>query len=108
MMMKTETYPEFEAIARRFLAEHHEIHHEWRKVKSIFDSRTDLICEPGSNREIFATLRSWQIAIGTNGEHEDFEDFGRGLSDKELAQEAFTYFVELLKRNGIFVEDRKQ
>ncbi len=100
--MKTvDTHNEFEVMAREFLAEQPTIRHEWEKISGIRDSRTDLICEPGTNKEVFATLRNWQIAIGTKTEHTDFEDFGRDLTEKEVAVEAFARFVTILKMNGV-------
>jgi len=104
---KIDTHVEFEAVGRKFLAEHPEIRHEWRQISEFADSRTDLVCEPGSDHEVFATLRSWQIVIGTKNEDTDFEDFGRGLSDKAIALEAFEHFVALLKRNGLVGDEQR-
>ena len=54
-----------------------------------------------SPNEVYASLLDWQIAVGVaKGEHEDFEDFGRGLSDEAVAAEAFGHFVALLKKTG--------
>ena len=39
-------------------------------------------------------------AGATAGEHEDFEDFGRGLSENEVVREAFDHFVEILSETG--------
>ena len=90
-------------LARQaFLAQHPTIPHEWRDVASRWSgSRRDLVCGPGQTNEVFASLLGPQIAIGaTRGEHEDFEDFGRGLSDEEVAREAFNRFVEILTEAG--------
>lgn len=103
-MKRIETHEEFETIAREFLTQHPEIKHEWKKISEFLDSRTDLVCESRPNEGVFATLRSWQIVIGTENEDTDFEDFGRGLSDREVALEAFALFVDLLRRKGLLVQ----
>ena len=92
----------FERLAKAFLAEHPQVRHEWRHIKTpLAGDRIDLICGVGSREEVFASLLGHQIALGvTAGEHEDFEDFGRGLSDAEVAGEAFERFVEVLGQNG--------
>ena len=92
----------FESLARSFLTEHPDVRHEWREVKDRFwGDRTDLVCGSGTPNEVFASLLGYQIAVGlTNGDHQDFEDFGRGLADSEVAREAFEYFVGLLRHHG--------
>jgi len=92
----------FESRARAFLASHPQIRHEWRDVTSRWwGSRRDLICAPGDSNEIFASLTRDQLTVGaTRGDHEDFEDFGRGLSDDALADQAFGHFVDLIVRAG--------
>jgi hypothetical protein len=92
----------FENLARSFLSEHPDVRHEWREVNDRFwGDRSDLICGTSTPSEVYASLLGYQIAIGlTNGDHQDFEDFGRGLADSELAQEAFECFVGLLKHHG--------
>jgi hypothetical protein len=89
----------FTQLARTFLARHPDIVHEWREVTTtLAGTRVDLICLPGTSREVFASLWGYQIAIGSRASgHDDFEDFGRGLNDYEVAQEAFNRFVELLR-----------
>ena len=98
----------FEGLAKAFLSEHLEVRHEWRHVRTpLGGDRTDLICGVGSRDEVFASLLGHQIALGlTAGKHEDFEDFGRGLSDAEVAREAFRRFVELLSQHGHLSEGR--
>ena len=93
----------FEELALDFLSRHPGIQHEWRDVRSRFwGVRRDLICAPGQPNEVFASLLGSQIAVGvTAGEHDDFEDFGRGLSDTAIAREAFTRFVEILHETGL-------
>src|SRR5205085_955820 len=95
----------FETHARAFLADHAWVRHEWREIAShVWGNRTDLICDAGTPREIWATLRADSIAVGAGDDHQDFEDFGRGLSDEELAEAAFRYFCELLESNGYLHE----
>jgi hypothetical protein len=92
----------FERLAKAFLSYHPEVAHEWRQVKSRVDGdRIDLVCGAGSPNEVFASLLGYQIALGlTQGEHQDFEDFGRGLTDEQLAAEAFERFINLLDSYG--------
>ena len=97
-----DTNREFEALARQFLAGHPEIRHEWRPVKSVVSGgRTDLICEPGSAREVFASLTADQITVGSGAVAIDFEAFGRRISNEQLASEAFSHFLSLLEERGI-------
>jgi hypothetical protein len=98
----TELDRAFEDLARTFLAEHPEVRHEWRDVKSrLHGDRIDLICGVDAPNEVFASLLGYQIALGlTKGEHHDFESFGRGLTDEQVAREAFERFVALLDRHG--------
>ena len=101
MLRTLDTHRQFEALARSFLAKHPAIRHEWRHVRNASGGRTDLICEPGSANEVFASLTSWQITVGARGSDTDFEDFGRNLSDEQIAQEAFGQFFKLLSERGI-------
>lgn len=100
--MKSDLDRAFANLATLFLAQHPEVPHEWREVKSrIWGERVDLICGAGSPSEVYASLMDWQIAVGVaTGDHDDFEDFGRGLSDEVVAAEAFGRFVELLTKHG--------
>jgi hypothetical protein len=89
----------FERLVRDLFSANPQIRHEWRQV----GDRLDVICGSGLPNEVFASLVGGQIALGlTAGEHEDFEDFGRGRTDVQVAQEAFNRFVELLKHHGHF------
>ena len=102
-MNSTPTDSAFEQLARAFLSECPEVRAEWRNVKALLSSRTDLVCGAGTPNEVFASFnRGGQIAVGSaaTGDHDDFEDFGRGLSDQEVAREAFDRFVELLREHG--------
>jgi hypothetical protein len=92
----------FEALVRELLARHPAIRHEWRPVKSRWwGDRLDLVCNPETPSEVFASMQhNGQIAVGDQSGHEDFENFGRGLSEREIAQEAFAYFRRLLSENG--------
>jgi hypothetical protein len=46
-------------------------------------------------------LTSGQITVGARGSDTDFEDFGRNLSDDQIAREAFGQFLKLLSESGI-------
>lgn len=95
------THPEFETLARKFFEEHPQIPHSWRHIRGrCGDSRTDVVCWPDTSYEVFATLRDYQIAVGTAGSHTDFEDFGRDLTDEQLAREAFSHFLDLIRQIG--------
>jgi len=98
----TELDRAFESLAKEFLAAHPEVGHEWREVRSRRDGdRTDLICGPGAANEVFASLLGYQIALGlTKGEHQDFESFGRGITNEQVAKEAFERFAALLDEHG--------
>ena len=100
--MMTDLDRAFERLAKEFLAQHPEIQHEWRTVKSRWSSdRTDLVCAVGTPNEVFATLHGHQIAVGpTKGHHDDYEDFGRGHPNEAIAREAFERFVEVLREYG--------
>lgn len=92
----------FESLARAFLIQHPEIPHVWRTVPSaLWGERVDLICAPGAENEVFASLLGHQIAVGRlDGEHYDFEDFGRDVTDAEVAEEALQRFVAILVETG--------
>ena len=99
--MNTSPDDAFESLAKAFLLNHPEISHEWRRVKSrLSGDRVDLVCAPGAANEVYATLLGGQIAVGDRADHTDFADFGHGLSDEEVAQEAFNDLIELLRRHG--------
>jgi|SRR5438034_4386828 len=105
--MKSDLDRAFANLATAFFAKHPEVRHEWREVKSrLWGDRVDLVCGVGSQNEVYASLLDWQIAVGvTNGDHDDFEDFGRGLSEEALATEAFQRFVQLLRERGHLAAD---
>ena len=92
----------FERQARAFLGARPHIQHEWRDVTSgLTGDRRELVCAAGAANEIFASLSDSQLTVGlTHGDHDDFEDFGRGLSDEAVADEAFRHFVALLTSSG--------
>ena len=71
------------------------------QIKNIWGGRTDLVCEPDSAQEVFASLTSYQITVGTNSQSTDFEHFGRGLSQNEVAREAISHLVSLLRVSGL-------
>ena len=97
----TELDRAFQNLAKQFLAQN-PLPHEWRDIRSrINGNRVDLICAPDTPNEVFASLLGWQIVVGrTRGDHDDFEDFGRDISDEQLAREALDRFVEILVENG--------
>src|SRR5688572_24225536 len=93
----------FERLARDFLAKHASLRHEWRSIHDRFlGDRLDLVFAPASTAspEVWASLSEVQIAVGAGGEHEDFEPFGRRISDDEVAQEAFAHLTFLLHQHG--------
>ena len=100
MLRTTDTHEEFESLARAYLEQHPEIPHAWRKVHDASGGRMDLVCWPDTSKEVFASLTNYQITVGENGVDTDYEDFGRGLSERKLAQEAFDHFVKLLCTHG--------
>jgi hypothetical protein len=94
----------FESLAREMLANNPAIKHEWRPIKSRWaGDRLDLVCNPDSPNEVWATIREAQIAVGDRNDHCDFEDFGRRIGEEALAGEAFEYLLNLLRSNGTTV-----
>jgi hypothetical protein len=96
--------PEFESLARQFLAAHPHVRHEWRQIRGLFGwgiARTDLLCAPGGGREVFASLRGGQITVGSKSDDTDFESWARETSQAEVEREAFAFFVHLLEREAI-------
>ena len=93
----------FEALARELLEEHPSLRHEWREVDSRWwGGRLDLVFPPPSPEipEVFASLAPAQIAVGAGEQHEDFENFGRRLTDEQVARLALERLVELLMEHG--------
>ena len=91
----------FESLARDMLARNPAIKHEWRPIDSRWSGdRLDLVCNPKSANEVWATIRDGQIAVGDRDSHQDFEQFGRRLSESAVAKEAFKYLVTLLRAHG--------
>jgi hypothetical protein len=108
-MKKTAMDLEFERLARAYLDAHPDLPHEWRNIESWdggrVDSwdggRVDLICGVDRPNEVFVSLNGGQITVGvTKREDTDFEDWGRPMSEADVAREAFEYFVEVLRREG--------
>ena len=96
------THEEFEKLAREYLAKHPTINHVWRPVQDKWSGdRTDLVCDEGKPSEVFASLRETAIAVGDCQDHTDFEDFGHGLTSRELASEAMAHFIQLLGKHGV-------
>ena len=103
MAPSTPTDREFERLANEFLAKHPDVPHEWRQGNSLLTRWTSLICGRGQANEVFASLnRGGQIAVGVtnNEDHQDFEDWGRPVTEEQVAREAFDHFVELLRAHG--------
>ena len=98
MLQTISTHVEFERIAREYLAQHPRILHEWREIQDSSGGRTDLVCWPGTSQEVFASLAQSQITVGSNNTAEDFEAFGRSLSDEELAREAWALLESLIRK----------
>jgi hypothetical protein len=97
-----ETHQEFEQLANDYLSQHPNVPHEWRRIEDRWSgNRSDLVCAPGTNNEVFATLRESSIAVGAGGDHVDFETFGRDISQKELATEALQYFMAVLRKQQL-------
>jgi hypothetical protein len=95
--------PAFERLARDFLAGRASLRHDWRNVRSrLSGNRLDLVFQSPSPKvpEVFVSLNERQITVGAGKSHEDFEDFGRGLTDEQVAQRAFSRLIELLKEHG--------
>jgi hypothetical protein len=93
----------FEALARAFLEDHESLRHEWREGDSRWwGDRLDLVFQPPSPEipEVYASLLAAQIAVGAGEQHEDFESFGRRLTDEQVARLAFERLVELLMEHG--------
>jgi len=93
----------FERMVREFLEGHPSVQHRWKEVPSPWwGPRKDLIFEsprPGVS-SVFATICDGQITVGTATDDEDFERFGRKLSEMEVAQLAFARLVQLLREGG--------
>ena len=96
MITTLSTHRSFEKMAREYLAEHNDIPHKWREIHDVSGGRTDLVCWPDTSEELFASLTEYQITVGNSGSTEDFEKFGRKISDEELAGEAWAQFMALI------------
>lgn len=104
--MKRALDKSFVSLATAYLSRHPGIRHEWREIKGGFGGDyLDLVCDPDSPHEVWASVREWQITVGVgDGDHHDFENFGRGLSAEAIATEALERFVELLRERGLVAE----
>jgi len=93
----TDTNIEFEYLVRPYLAHHLEIHREWTTIRSYWSGgRTILVCRADEERFVSVNLTNAQIGILSPSIDEDFEDFGRGLTPMQVAQEAFACFLKQL------------
>jgi len=96
MIQRGSTHAEFERLVRQFLATHPQIGHEWHRVDSVLTGgRTELTCTIG-NLEVPVTLRDYQIVVGDT----DFEDFGTGKSEAEIANDALAFLISSLQASG--------
>ena len=99
----TDGSSEFEVLVREFLEAHPTLRHEWKTQHSwLFGPTREVTILPSSPEvpEVWASESGAQIAVGVGDEHTDFEDFGRGLTDAQVAQEALNHFAELLHEHG--------
>ena len=107
MFQSTSTHKQFEALARDFLSRHPSVPHTWRPVRDAAGGRTDLICWPDTKVEVFASLTDYQITVGSSETRDDFEKFGRDLTDGDLAREAMAALESLInKRLGHETSDQ--
>jgi len=96
-----ETHREFEMLVRDYLQRHPGIEHEWHRIDDRSSGgRTELICAPGSDEEVIATLRRDMIVVDHQDGHIDFKDPGRELSPLRLATQALAHLVKLLQEQG--------
>jgi hypothetical protein len=96
MLQATTTHAQFEILARSYLAQHPEVPHSWRNIYDAWGGRTDLVCWPDSDSEVFASLTEHQITVGTIEGAEDYETFGRDMTDEDLAREAMAILEALI------------
>jgi len=78
----------FERLARAFLAQHSALNHEWRPVRSLWSGdRLDLVVTPPSPDapEVWVSLTDGQITVSGPDGHRDFENFGRPLTEEQVA-----------------------
>jgi hypothetical protein len=88
----------FGALAERISA----LRFEWRDKSSLMSGpRLDLVCAVGTPAEVFASIFESSVAVGDLSGHTDVEDFGRDLSDSELADEAFRLLEQKLEQHGL-------
>ena len=93
----TDTNLEFEYLVRPFLAKHLDIRREWTTVRSYWSGgRTILVCKNGEENFVSVNLTGSQIGVLSPSVDQDFECFGRGRTSMQVAQEAFSLFLEQL------------
>lgn len=87
----------FETMVRTLVATNSTIAHEWQPIQSnLAGARLDIVFADG----VWAAIRPDQIAVGAGQGHEDFEAFGK-FSGRQVADNAFTYLLELLRNRGM-------
>ena len=76
--------------------------HEWRnKSTPVSGRRLDLVCVVGTPAEVFASVFESTVAVGDLSGHTDVEDFGRGFSDAQIAEEAVRLLADKLEKQGL-------
>ena len=98
VLQTTSTHKQFEILARDFLSRHPGVPHSWRDIRDVAGGRTDLVCWPDTESEVFASLTDCQITVGTSEGAEDFESFGRDMTDEDLAREAMAALESLISK----------
>jgi hypothetical protein len=86
----------FERLVRAELANRPGVPHEWRRVHDGAGERRDVVCYPGSATEVWASIRSDSVAVGSGAGHRDYEDLGHRASTDQIAIDAVRRFGELL------------
>ncbi|WP_395683497.1 hypothetical protein [Dokdonella sp.] len=88
----------FEALARA----NPQLTYEWRnKSTPTWGSRLDLVCAVGTPVEVFASVFESSVAVGDLAGHTDVEDFGRGFSDAQIAEEAVRVLADKLEQRDL-------
>ena len=98
MLLSSSTHKQFEILARDFLSRHQSVPHSWREVRDVAGGRTDLVCWPDTESEVFASMTDYQITVGTRKNAEDFETFGRDMTDDDLARVALDALKSLINK----------
>jgi len=93
---------EFRRLFGAVAARHTALVHEWQDKSCLtWGPRLDLVCAAGTSSEVYATIYEYSVAVGDAAGHTDVEDFGRGLSDGQIAQEAISLLEAKLDQHGL-------